>query len=99
MSEPRAYTEEEVRSKFLDHVRLLVSYWDGQPTTSRNKLDGLAFSIMTTLDGGSGLPGFIVTPNPHVDDKEFNRAEGNNWYPDDCDIAGCLHDQYYKKES
>lgn len=98
MSKPRMLTTDEVRERFLDHVRTLAAYWNDVPNqTTRDKLDGLAFSIMVLLDGGTGLPGFKVTPNPHAADKEYHRREGSNWFPNDCDIAGCLHDMYHKK--
>lgn len=98
MSESRAFTEEEVRERFLAHVRTMAKYWDGVPNqTPSDKLDGLAFSIMVLLDGGTGLPGFKVIPDPHPDDKAYHQREGENWYPDDVDIAGCLHDLYLKK--
>lgn len=53
MSEPREYTPEEVRAMFLQHIRTLVTYWERVPQapTAREKLEGLAFSILVTLEG------------------------------------------------
>jgi hypothetical protein len=100
----REKTEEEVRNEFLNHIRHLVKYWntiDDRP--SEEKLNGLAFSILAALDGGAGgLCGFIVAPNTHEDDKQYHIDEGRNYYPENhnsdvkCDIAGSLHEFYYK---
>ena len=104
MSKPRVKTEEEIREKFLSHVRSLINYWDrvdgkDAPKTQKDRLAGLAFSILVTLDGeAADLPGFIVAPNPHPDDKEYHISEGSNYYPENHklkvkgDIAGCLHE-------
>lgn len=95
-------TTEEVRENFLNHLKELVDYWDSIDTkNTKEKLSGLVFSILSTLDGCSSvLPGFIVAPFPHKDDKEFNIQEGNDYYPENnynsikCDIAGSLHELF-----
>lgn len=76
-------TTEEIRDEFLAHLAGLVRYWDRVDGTSREKLNGLAFSILTTLDGCcDGMPAFIVAPCPHPDDKAFHEADGDDWYPE-----------------
>ena len=46
------------REQFLERVRALVEYWDGQggsvpeSHTSRQRLEGLAYSILTAIDQG-----------------------------------------------
>jgi hypothetical protein len=68
-------TAEQIRDEFLSHIAALVRYWGGtlqsvdrDPVKSlQDRLDGLAFSILVMLDGGSaglqgGLPAFIVVP-------------------------------------
>jgi len=104
MSEtPRAYTKEEVRERFLNHVRGVVKYWSDLPgKTKEEAVAGAAFSILVGLDGEAGfMPGFAVIPSPHPDDQKFHESRGENWYPDFkvcddcgeiCDIAGNLHD-------
>ena len=52
------------------------------------------FSMLVLLDGGTELPGFSVTPDPHESDKEYNQEKGRNWFPDDAEIAGCLHEEW-----
>lgn len=106
MSEPRQWTEKEIREKFLRQVAGMSEYWaklqpvDGTPKTVQERLDGLAFSILAMLDGCNiGIPGFIVAPAPHDDDKEYCINEGENWFPqqaDLCDIGGGLHELYHK---
>jgi hypothetical protein len=103
MSEVREFTEDEVRKNFINSVRDLVDYWNNvNEKDGKKKLSGLAFSILTLLDGGHGdMPAFIVAPYPHIDDMRFNIEEGENYYPDNndsyvkCDIAGSLHEVLY----
>lgn len=99
MTKPRQYTTEEVRDMFLKQVRDLVDYWETESRfkTSREKLEGLAFSIMSTIDGCSlTVPGFVLAPSPHPDDAAYHREQGENWFPagpkTKHDIAGSLHD-------
>jgi hypothetical protein len=99
----KEYTKEEVREHFLRHVNSLIEYWDRDDLdsvkTSRDRLEGLAFSIMVVLDGcAMALPGFIVAPFPHENDKEYAILEGDDYYAFNdedlvkCDIAGSLHE-------
>jgi hypothetical protein len=106
-AEPREYTTEEVRALFLRHIRVMVDYWCNESSKPfpREKLEGLAHSILVMLDGYSaGLPAFIVAPLPAPDDKEDSKENGENWFPENddelvklvkCDIAGCLHDLFF----
>lgn len=111
MEEPREYTADEVTEMFLKHIWGLVGYWEGKYDhkvalmSCREKLEGLAFSILVTLDGEScGVPGFIVAPCPHESDREFHKERGENWYPENhetrvyCDIGGDLHHSFHRKE-
>lgn len=95
----KAYSHEECQKMFLDHVRNMVSYWLDEKRTpeTKEKLNGLAFSILVLLDGGTSLPGFKVVPTPHPDDKQFQIDEGDDYWPDDVDIAGGLHEMFYEK--
>jgi len=101
---PKEKTMEEVRDEFLNHIRYLVEYWNNvDERPCREKLDGLAFSILSMLDGSSvDICGFIVAPNPYEDDKKYNIENGNDYYPENrnvnCDIAGDLHDLFYKQQ-
>jgi len=94
----REYTTEEVRDKFLDYIMSLINYWEKQHPSCRDNLDGLTHSILVALDGGATeLPSFTVAPAPHPDDKEYNKDQGKNYYSENTDIAGNLHDCYNLK--
>lgn len=98
----REYSTDEVREQFLRKVNGIVKFWhELEDSTELEKLSGVAFSIMSTLDGCAiDLPGFIVAPTPDGNDKEFHQEEGSDWYPENhevedkisCDISGCLHE-------
>ena len=104
MSQPREYTEAEVRQLFTDHVNHMIQYWanarDNEHRTPREdslwRLEGLTHSIFATLDGNTSLPAFIVAPMPHDTDRAFHEEQGENWFPEQdlktirCDIAGTL---------
>jgi hypothetical protein len=85
---PRAYTPEEVREKLLNHFCHLISYWNGEGDsnvspnkTSREKMEGLVFSILACLDGCNGdFPAFNLSPAPHSTDKDFYKKNNENWY-------------------
>lgn len=94
--EPRAYTPEEVRDRLLDHICLAIDCWDKQQPDKRGAMEGLAFSILTALDGATThLPAFLVTPMAHPADTEYHKAEGENWYPEDRPDLGMLHEHFY----
>lgn len=101
MATPREYTEDEVRQKFLQYIWALIDYWDKLDKSKRDSLEGLAFSILSTLDGSAlELPGFIVSPAPHAEDKDYLAGEGRNWFlpfdgDDPCDIGGSLHEFFH----
>lgn len=102
---PREFTVEEVRTMFLKQVRAYIEYWSGDNVPSertwRERMEGLAFSLLVTLDGGTELPAFIVAPSPHPDDRLFRQGQGENWWPENlegtvnADIAGCLHELFH----
>ena len=93
--------ENEVREEFVHHVKNLVDYWDKCETT-QDRLGGLAFSILSTIDGCSmAIPGFILAPLPHPEDKQYHLECGDKYcYAENhnsnvvCDIAGSLHDTF-----
>lgn len=99
----RELREEEVQELFLNHVRALVKYWgEGLDEKAQDKLSGLAFSILTAIDGCAGdLPGFILAPLCSESDIEFYKESNMDYYPIspkniNCDIAGTLHEKFYK---
>jgi len=116
MSDARELTTAEVRERFLAKVRTIVDYWADEGTEGplanqslRQRCEGVAFSILVTLDGEDAeLPGFVVAPNPHPDDKIYCREHDLDWYPRTADglkehmvgrldIAGSLHEDIWRK--
>ncbi len=101
--EPRAYTAEEATEMFLDHIRAMVDYWDTAGNTpghtQKERLSGLAFSILTLLDGDTTtLPACYVRLEPHESDKEFLQGQGENWFEPGTDLEWPLHERFYKAE-
>ena len=82
MTEPRAYTVEEVREMLLNQLVSYRNYWESLPDKSSiDKLDGLCFGFLNILDGtSSGLPAFDLSPSPHEDDKDFLIGQGENYF-------------------
>jgi len=71
MPEPRELTGDEVRDIVLDQIWEMVDYWneESRATDPRDKLSGLAFSILAMLDGSNiQIPAFRICPDPHPDD-------------------------------
>lgn len=101
----REYTKEELRKKFLDHIRNVTRYWASNhinpDATIQDRCDGVAFSILSTLDGSSlVLPSFDIVARPHTEDMDYCIEEGENWIQDGQIINDdrLLHDLFYKKE-
>ena len=101
----KEYTTEEVRKKFLEQVWNNIKYWDelACEKTTKERLQGLAFSILATLDGCDiDLPGFIVAPLPHENDKEYLIENEEDYFPENhendvnADISGYLHDMFHR---
>jgi len=99
---PTEKTTKEVRTEFIENVRSMVSYWDGINISSKEKLFGLAHSILATIDGCGSMCGFILAPCPAEGDKEYNIEEEMDYYPENfdsnvkCDIAGGLHEYLHE---
>lgn len=96
----RAKTQEEVKKEFLDHVRCIADYWARLPDkTPDERCSGVAFSILTMIDGCSGeMPAFDLLVSPHEDDKQYHIDNDEDYYEPQMMINDCmLHDEYYKK--
>ena len=101
-------TYEQVREAFVNGVSFWIDYWldeDKTPET-KDKLEGLASSIMCMLDGHTvTFPAFIVAPLPSEADKKFSIELKNDWYPKNCsdnikcNISGRLKDNLRYKRS
>ncbi len=90
-------SEERERDAFLSHIELMCEYWREVDLKSsrgemedetKERLEGLAFSILVALDGGAGgLPGYEVKPLY----DEYGEEYMNGAAPD---IGGCLHELF-----
>ncbi len=98
----KEFTTTEVQKQFMNHVRMLIEYWDKtDKETTKEKIEGFAHSLLATIDGSSvDLPAFILAPAPHEDDKQYYIDNEENYYAENnnvnCNIAGDLHDLLYK---
>lgn len=85
MSEPRAFTKEEMRARVLEHLAMVAHYWATIPNPSPNgtvldRCNGVVFSVLTMLDGvSSDLPGINLVMQPHMSDKASCIENGENW--------------------
>jgi hypothetical protein len=96
-------TVDEMREAFLDQLDGLANYWATIPnpacgsgeTEAQARVRGLAFSVLVMLDGGSlGVPAFDLVPAPHLEDAEFHRDEGGDWWTPEV-INDCqLHEEW-----
>ncbi len=80
----KAISKEEARKMFLDHAKALASYWSRvESATTKEKLEGLLFSMMVIFDGGSGgFPAVDLVLRPHEEDKQYNIEQGGDWIVD-----------------
>jgi len=96
------YDLKQVRERFLKYISETVDYWHARREQSEiERMNGLVFSILSLLDGCAvDMPGFLVVPNPHPDDKEWHEDHGEDWFPESAefngtDISGELHEHWY----
>lgn len=93
---PRPWTVDEMRGRFLRAVWGAILSWEreSRAPSVREKLEGLAFSMLATIDGATGMiPAFRLIPDPHKSDEAFSRSEGTNWW-EPLDIGGALHEEF-----
>ena len=94
----RALTQEEMQNELLEHIHNMITYWEREEraVTTREKLEGLAFSILVAIDGGTELPAYALIPVSSEADIAYYKEQGKNYYPENADdIAGCLHDRFH----
>ena len=102
-------TREEARYLFIKHVIDMADYWENEERrpTSKEKLEGFAFSMLSFLDGSAAaMPGYYLIPSCHESDKPFAIDEGFDYYAqptseeketlEKLDIGGSLHDQFHR---
>ena len=90
-----------LRDELLAHIRAMVGYWTklpdldpitGDALTARDRCDGVAFSILSALDGCAGLPAFDLVARVYAegDEEQTGPAEV-------VTISEMLHERYHRK--
>ena len=99
----RKLTHDEIQKNFINQVWVMIDWWKNAQVSESDKLSGLAHSILAMIDGCyGGIPGFILIPDPHEDDKQYCIEHGENYYPQmsdinfENDIGGSLHSMLYR---
>jgi hypothetical protein len=84
---PRAYTPDEARALLLEHLDA-VARDSAQAATPAEAVRLAIFSLLAMIDGVAGfMPAFRLIPQPHPDDAADARERGEDWWPDDVDLA------------
>ncbi len=95
MPETEKMSPEDLRDELLAEIRSIVLYWarlpdidraTGTPLSIEGRCDGVAFSILTLLDGASSMSPFDLIARVHPDDDDQSRA--------DVVISDMLHEHY-----
>jgi hypothetical protein len=95
----RAFTKEEVRQEFLNHIKGLGKYWlrvqKQENYDTKRTIEGFLFSVYGLFDGINGsMPAFDIVVKPHPDDKQFKIDEEENYYEDGM----CINDDCHLHE-
>ena len=93
-------TVEQTREDFLGTVHRIADYWAScSNRTPQQYCDGVAFSILTLLDGcHAGFPATNISVQPHEEDEDFCKSIGDDWYETGMVFNDCyLHDLYYSQ--
>jgi len=96
------YTHEETESMFLEHVATMTRYWETLKGdySVRYRLEGLAFSILSAIDGCASIPPFSIPPFSMSPVQCIQHLEeGEKRFPsplmgeDAIEIGGVLHER------
>lgn len=100
MTLPKAKTTEELRDQLLAHVKTIVHSWATRGQSVEEAANGVAFSMLSMIDGCSGLPCIDLVARPHPDDKQFLIDNDEDYIEDGTVINDgvALHEMYYKHE-
>lgn len=94
-----AYSEKEVRDKFLRQIKAIANEWSRYENKSnKERCEGVAFSILALIDGCSiGFPAINMLLAPHPDDKQYFTDNDEDYFEEGMLINNCcLHDLFYK---
>lgn len=97
--EKEKFTQKEIdefANEFVNYVNMLVGYFENTNSckTTRERLNMLAFCILSAIDGeAGGIGGHLLIPIDGGDEGDhLDPALPENLY--DYDIAGALHDRF-----
>jgi hypothetical protein len=100
----RPYTEEESVEALLSHIAALAHFWgttegrDG-PKTPLERCNGLAFSILSMIDGSTlDLPAIDLSMSPHPDDRAYHVDNDENYWQPGVFNNEMLHERWHAIE-
>ncbi len=98
MSKP--ISQEEASERVMNHFAMMSAYWASLPDkTSLERCNGLAFSILSMLDGCSmALPRIELVVRPHPDDQSFAQQNKEDWFIDGQVLDDVTHEAWSKFE-
>jgi len=99
MSEPTAYTEEELLEMFILNTRAIAIEWSKTPDLSPiDRCNGVVSSILSLLDGKTvDFPACDLLPRPHEEDKAYCIENGLRWVKEGTTLSFWLHEEYGKR--
>lgn len=93
MTEASKELHDQCIDEFIDAVRHNVEYWAAQDLPEREKLEGVAFSLLVMLDGCSGAFGGIIK-NFHYQYSDENDDDQEA----EIEIKCHLHEYFHRKD-
>lgn len=84
----REFTKEEVRDQVLKHVKTMVAYWSAIDLPPADKCDGIAFSILTMIDGVASVPPLSLWVDTSEEWQQECKENGEDYYP----LKVCIND-------
>lgn len=84
----REFTKEEVREQVLKHVKTMVAYWSSLDLPPADKCDGIAFSILTMIDGVASVPPLSLWVETSEEWQQDSKNRGEDYYP----LKVCIND-------
>ena len=84
LTKPHAYDAKEAPEVFLRHLAMVKKYWMDLPNiTLQQRMSGVIFSILSTVDGCNGaMPGFNIVPVVSDHNARFHAKCGEHWFQD-----------------
>jgi len=96
---PRALTKEEMNAKIIEHVKALVKYWETVESPYASRVEGMAFSMLTMIDGSTmNVPPLSLYPDTSEDNIACAIRDGENYWPNNKEAVNeqtMLHELFY----